>query len=501
MAKQAAKAESTHDYWSNGSESEVPYFNNRRGGLGQSWVHGKLLKYFMTVRMSHPVSDTAFRSITFSSTLVNHAGLYQANTDLDSRSFCDLVDFGCICRDFMGYQEPFVPGMTCLVHLDLHIVPLNETMVYSALIFLPEVDDFQMTPDSRKGQHALYLANIQLREGVRVTLLFKSSEIAVSASDLSPNGTKNTYNGSDQEERKMLAGFSLVEAFCELLSDQSTGYAEDIGFDYSYSHGAGASGVSFRDEEMFARNSLPNSYAFTDSYMGQNLGFHRQTQKHRPERHRPMASLTDQRQLQGTADQAGQFGSGYGSNHVRQKGSSSGAQSGKQIGGQQLTVEVNHNKQKARHDPHYSNASKGQHSHNQISQEASNSSAELSHRENGRIFSKPISNFEELLKDPKLIKAYANSKSKCAVLKRFLTDLKEDQVPQLLESLSSVLKDICKNKHGNYFAQAVIKKLPKQFIPDYLKLVSDSNLAPTWIHSDSLPSEGNVCHPRNYFVT
>jgi len=89
---------------------------------------------------------------------------------------------------------------------------------------------------------------------------------------------------------------------------------------------------------------------------------------------------------------------------------------------------------------------------------------------------------EEILNDPKLFKKYSNSKSKNSLVHTLLSGLTEEQVPKLLETLKHVLKDICKNKYGNYVVQVIAKSLSVSALESLLGLLKP-NLIQIMCHS------------------
>jgi hypothetical protein len=463
-----------HDH--TGRYLSTPYLNAKANRSEQDSNTGQLLKYFMTVKMSHPISDIPFRTLSFTSSLVNSVFVGQGNTYADMSSFSDLVDFSYVCRDFMAYREQFVPGITCLVHLELCVIPLQNTISFSALVYLPESRDIKQS-ENRKVQHEQYVTKIQVNDDVRVTLLFKSSKMPVNIGGISQTEASFTYNkSSHQEERKTLNGFSLSEAYVELFMEprKSNSGSRDNGYTFNRAGGVPETIVA----DNYTINNTQNNYYFPEIRDHPESGINnlqpdvqlRETRAY-CDKHNDLNHPYQTQDLAGRSHHASEYGDSYIDYGYH-------SHTGKN-GFNETNNRPNKNRSTNKPKTPKSGRSGSMHLNSQIQKGASKSSDEGMSEENQQNNLKLLPTVGDLIKDSKLLKSYANSKSKGIVLQNLLADLKDDQVPQLLTTLTPVIKDICKNKHGNYFAQTAIKMLPANCIADYLKLVSLANLAAT----------------------
>ena len=104
--------------------------------------------------------------------------------------------------------------------------------------------------------------------------------------------------------------------------------------------------------------------------------------------------------------------------------------------------------------------------------------------------------WDEILRDSKILKKYANSKSRNGIFQNLLVSLQEEQTSMLLETMKPIIKDICKNKYGNYVVQLLAKSLHSNHMEAFLNIVkSNLTVAETASLNYMLPHEGHVCHP------
>jgi uncharacterized protein YlbG (UPF0298 family) len=107
--------------------------------------------------------------------------------------------------------------------------------------------------------------------------------------------------------------------------------------------------------------------------------------------------------------------------------------------------------------------------------------------------------FMEILKDQQLLKHYANTLQKTNSIQQIVASMTKEELQNTFSMLEIMIRDICKNKYGNYVIQIFAKNMPEEKIPDLLAVVRDFNLVTTSFKRDNLSPKRHVRHPRGYW--
>lgn len=80
--------------------------------------------------------------------------------------------------------------------------------------------------------------------------------------------------------------------------------------------------------------------------------------------------------------------------------------------------------------------------------------------------------FIDILKDQNLLKQYANAFPKSNSIQQIVVSMTDNELKEVFSALEPIIRDVCKNKYGNYVIQIFAKNLPETHIPQLLAVVS-----------------------------
>lgn len=484
------------DYLQNGCS--LPYLNYGQREKWLSDANDGILNYFLDIKLSHPVSDKPFQAITFSGSMIRQPPDLSLNGHQTSDILIDASDFSNLCSNFMGYKELFVPHHVCLIHLDFCVPSLGSKHGYSGLIYLPE--DAHVEPLHRGRKPNLFSINFKINETTGITLLFKDFEVEVHGNSMDTDSILNPAYTRDGDSCKTqrLRGFSLLEFYLTFhqksYTESSRGHLQD---QYNPNHFS----LPYEDyyDENYEVESAHNSYYdglarripahengnLTSGY--QNRGYAApiptfKYDQYYSESRLPVYSNNFSREIdsyglhaQGTSHLSSTTKNQYG---YQAKGSQNG----------KPKVED------SRLNPYYTLPVQGSTPSKPVRNPSSQSSSQNEEPDidfHQGEFQPPSK--ESLLKDSKLFKNYANSKSKSPIILNLLPDLKEDDVDQLLTTLEPIIKEVCNNKYGNYLIQKLARSLPVDKLERFTTLVLIPDSDKTSFACHFLPSERNLC--------
>ena len=395
-------------------------------------------------------------------------------------TYCDQVKLGDSEKGFGDSRELLIPEAAFIAHISLTVVKINKKKHYSCLIYSPKQEEVE-EGGPKHGTPSDFLVSLSLDQECSVSLFFQeaaidnNSELGRKAMNkLFPQGAPRT------QESFSMKRFILQKAHCELYLSANELYnaEQNINMNHFRNNPIPPSGVQ---PDTFTINNTQNNFYFNNQldagvsgigrqgHNGADSFLSRNSQYLSPSNHQggssdgdyflDESSLRDQTQSENA-------------NAVRPGRDNQLSESGPSWT-KQTMQETSSSKQ-------YNVAPRKQTVPESESQdiESSDSSSESgatpleSGEKHPPTQSTDVPSSEDLLSDSKLFKKYSNSKTKNQLIHNLLSAIEEKDFPVLLETMRPVIKDVCKNKYGNYVVQVIARSMPNKFTDLFLGIVS-----------------------------
>lgn len=475
------------------NEKSIPYLDmtKRTNGFNKRSSSTQTLCYYMDLKICHPISDKPFQTLSYGSEFIaDHiANEYHSGF----LTYCDQVKVTECQKNFLGSKDILVPELAFIVHITMFITKLNRKKTYSCLVYSPE----KRKGGTLESDTSDFLVCLSIDEECIISLMFKETTID-NTTELGVSAIEKLF--PSQEDLKSHEGFSLrrftlQKAHCELyLSVEDLHHAEQQNFNH------------FQNDQI-PQNQNPDSYTINNTQ--NNFYFN----DHQNRRHNGQNS-------NGPNYQNGPSSNFYTNSHNQPMNPTawntrSSNQSESFLFGQGNQFrESEHSENATRPTGNQSESGPSMYNKNWFEsnssqvgdkafkkkivlenasqeQESLNSSSESdqvrvgSSDKNQDSVEQPTD--IEILSDPKLLKKYSNSKSKNNFIHNLVSSIEEANIPLLMGTLKPVIKDICKNKYGNYAIQVIARSLPSKYMEEFLMVLS-----PHLIQV--------ICHPKGTFV-
>lgn len=424
--------------------------------------------------------------MTFSSNLKAKNG---QSMNLDKVSFADILKVGERRKSYLDTKEILIPDSAFLLHIELSVPKLSRFKEYSCLIYSNQQTLNRSNPEDSQSSYTIVLA---LDNECNLTLCFKPFSVD-SKTETGLAALKRLFPGDSVKSLEVLkfVRFILVETKCECCFPQGEIYLGDPSMNYMGS----MPNSHYQNQDAYTINNTQNNY-----YFG-NGGYHTQHQ------YPPWSDQFGDSYPGEYENMHGQEYGEYGHNGWSEPGMNNGkarpqAKQAYQGGGQKEYAKTD--SREAYRSSSYQGVEQelwgrenlsmkldgnqlAANSKNGISEEDLQSSDEEKQGDMSSTASGNVHTIEEILKDSRLFKNYANSKNKNPIIQSLVTALSDEQTQSMLETLKPLAKEICKNKYGNYIIQVIAKSLPEKHLPAFLEI-----LRPSLIEI--------ICHPKGTFA-
>ena len=415
------------------------------------------LEYFLEMEINHPISDKPIYSMTFGSKM-------QANGELgpipETVTYDDALSVGELRKNFLDTKEILVPDTAFLLHLQLSVPLLARKKSYSCLAYCSA--ETLSSKELFDPSNSEFVIALFLDSECRLSLSFKPFLVDVS----SETGLAALHRLFPNEQIKTLSQvrlprFILVETECECLFPQGELYLADPTLQYL---GSTQQHKSTSIKDSYTVNNTQNNYYFNNEPRTA-ARFYPQMNDNWSNSKSPKGEAGEW--LQNTTHSAG--------NVKLRKSFKTGNEVDK--------TSTNGN---------------GYHSEDLKGENEGDSASESLEEKDSEGFPLKAHTLEEILRDSRLFKRYANSKSKNPLIQNLVTSLNSEQTTGLLETLRPLVRDICKHKYGNYIIQVLAKSLPNESVIPFLTIVLSPDAAPTTLGRDHLPPQRHVCDPGHH---
>ena len=416
-------------------EMDVPYLENALRS-NDSGVHGlDRLEYYLEMEINHPISDKTIYSMTFASKMqVSNENLRLPN----SVSFDDAMAVGELRKNYLDSKEILIPDAAFVMHLQLSVPLLGRRKAYSCLVYCSS--ESIKTKSRVEAPTEDFVIALCLDSECRLSLSFRrfvvdcSTETGVAAlQKLFPSESMKSLN------KVNLSRFILTETECECMFPQGELYLADPNLQYL---GSTQHRKSTNIKDSYTINNTQNNYFFNNQPTHVSQAF--------------FASNNEKWSYEKPqAKEDPKFDWKNSSNLTPSTNS------------KKKSLFMNKTDQEI-----YSSSGHGFYTQEQkITDNGLDSQSESGEENDFEVASQKNHTLEEILRDSRLFKRYANSKSKNPIIQGLVTSLNSEQTTTLIESLRPLVKEICKHKYGNYIIQVVARSLPHDLVPSFLSTV------------------------------
>ncbi len=415
------------------------------------------LEYFLEMEINHPISDKPIYSMTFGSKMQANGELGQIS---ETVTYDDALSVGELRKNFLDTKEILVPDTAFLLHLQLSVPLLARKKSYSCLAYCSS--DTLNSKELFDSSDSEFVIALFLDSECRLSLSFKPFLVdANSETGLAALHRLFPSEPAKALQQVCLPRFILVETECECLFPQGELFLADPTLQYL---GSTQQRKSTKIKDSYTVNNTQNNYYFNNEPRAA-ARFFPPMHDNWPTTNSPKGDLGEW--MQNTTHSAG--------NIKLRKSFKAGNEVDK--------TSTNGN---------------GYHSEDLKPENDADSASESLEEKDSEGYPLKAHSLEEILRDPRLFKRYANTKSKNSHIQNMVTSLNAEQIASLLETLRPLVRDICKHKYGNYIIQVVAKSLPSDSITPFLSIVRLAHTAPAASVRNHLPPQRHLRHTRHH---
>jgi len=454
----------------------IPFFDiSRRLGVA-SRRPSEALEYFMELRICHPISDKLFHTLTFGSELIPDRLANEYHNGV--LTFCDQVKLDELEKGFNDSRDLLIPEVAFIAHISLTVVKINKKKSYSCLIYTPKQEEVE-EGSPQQGRPSDFLVSLSLDQECSVSLFFQETAIDGS-SEVGRKALNKLFPLGAPRSPDLLSSkrFILQKAHCELYLSAIDLYNSEQSNNMNHFRNnsippAGA------QPDTYTINNTQNNYYFNNQldsgvsgigrqgHNGADSFLSRNSQYPAPSNHLAgssdgeffldESSLRDQTQSENAVrpNRANQLSASGPSWTKQTMQETSSSRQFNTVTRRQVVPE-----------------SESQDIESSDSSSESGVNAMESGDKHPPTQSTDVPSTEDLLSDSKLFKKYSNSKTKNQLIHNLLSSIEEKDFPVLLETMRPVIKDVCKNKYGNYVVQVIARSMPSKYTDLFIGIVS-----------------------------